>query len=140
MDILSKEYNCNKDNGLTINYIVKNIYEILKQDIQMFIRKSIKIPLFVMISLLSLALIFLASCKDTTSDDLEESVQSDVVEEETMEKVEDATIEKEMIKEDIEDDVEPIDSKSSEDFTDLKGIKEVTINMTLPQSLVQFLS
>ncbi len=91
----------------------------------MFSTKIIKIPLFVLILLLSSTLIFLASCSVTSTGEFEESAQSAEDEEETIEKVDDDTTEEEM----IEEDVEPTDSKLLEDFTDLKGTKEITINM-----------
>ena len=75
--------------------------------------------------MLSSALIFLASCRVTATGEFEESAQSAEDKEETIEKVDDDTTEEEM----IEEDVEPIDSKLLEDFTDLKGTKEITINM-----------
>jgi plastocyanin len=90
----------------------------------MFLKKIIKIPLFVLILLLSSALIFLASCRVTAAGEFEENVQSVEDKEEAIEKVDDTT-EEEM----IEEDAEPIDSKLLEDFTDLKDTKEVTINM-----------
>ncbi len=90
----------------------------------MFSTKIIKIPLFVLILLLSSTLIFLASCRATATGEFEESAQSAEDKEEAIEKVDDTT-EEEM----IEEDVEPIDSKLLEDFTDLKDTKEVTINM-----------
>ena len=80
--------------------------------------------LFVMILLLSFALIFLASCKTTGTGEIVESTQIDKGKVEVMEKEED-----EKIEEETEDAVETIDDKLSEDFTDLKGTKEVTINM-----------
>ncbi|MCK5566886.1 MAG: cupredoxin domain-containing protein [Actinomycetia bacterium] len=95
----------------------------------MFLKKIFKIPLFTMILLLSFALIFLASCKATAPDKIVESAQTDVGKEEVMEKEDDETTKEEIIEEDIGDELEPIDSKPSEDFTDLKGTKEVTINM-----------
>ena len=55
-----------------------------------------------MVLLICLTLIFSASCKVTTPDEIEE---------------------------DSKDTAESIDSKPSEDFVDLKGTKEVTINM-----------
>jgi len=91
----------------------------------MFLKKIIKIPLFILVLLLSSALIFLASCRATATSEFEENAQSVEDKEEAIEKVEDSTTEEEM----IEEDVEPIDSKLLEDFTDLKGTKEITINM-----------
>ena len=90
----------------------------------MFLKKIIRIPLFVMILLLSFALIFLASCKTTATGGILESTQIDKGKVEVMEKEED-----EKIEEETEDAVETIDDKLLEDFTDLKGTKEVTINM-----------
>jgi plastocyanin len=95
----------------------------------MFLKKIIKVPLFAMVLLLSLALIFSASCKATTPDELEEITQPDEDKEEVMEEEENDAVKEEIIEEDSKDTVESIDSKPSEDFVDLKGTKEVTINM-----------
>ena len=82
-----------------------------------------------MVLLLSLALIFSASCKATTPDELEEIIQPDEDKEEALGKEEDDAVKEEIIEEETEDTVETVDSQLSEDFTDLRGTKEVTINM-----------
>ena len=63
----------------------------------MFIKKIIKVPLFALVLLLSFTLIFLASCKLSVSDELEEISQADVA------KGGDDGTEEEMIEEDTED-------------------------------------
>ncbi|MEF9426683.1 MAG: plastocyanin/azurin family copper-binding protein [Candidatus Mariimomonas ferrooxydans] len=82
----------------------------------MFFKKIIRISLFTVIFLLSLTFIFLASCSTGAPEELEENAPSAIKEEEKIEEI-------------TEDATETVDSKLSEDFTDMKGIKEVTINM-----------
>ena len=95
----------------------------------MFSKRIIKVPLFAMILLISFALIFLASCKASAPEEIVESAQTDVSKEEVMEEEENETTKEEIIEEGTGDEPESADSKPSEDFIDLKGTKEVTINM-----------
>lgn len=82
----------------------------------MFFKKIIRISLFTVIFLLSLTFILLASCNTGVPEEFKENAPSDTKEEEKIEEI-------------TKDAAETVDSKLSEDFTDMKGMKEVTINM-----------
>ena len=69
----------------------------------MFLKKIIKIPLFVLILLLSFTLILLASCKVTAPDEILDSARTDVGKEEVIDKEEVDSSKEEMIVEDKEE-------------------------------------